>query len=322
MTSPLPPDFERDEVAHEDAIAARYNRDYHEPPILKHHAEDFAAFVAGHYHEGDRVLDLGCGPASLWPQWEKHLVRPAALIGVDISPGMINEARRLYPSGDFRIGTVRRLPLESQSVDIVIASSMLHHLPDSELPGALREIARVLTEHGVLVGREPVVGGRLADEPGWLSGAIMAFRHLACRVTHTREYGEPENGPHHHAYDPKVFMEIVSPVLTPTEFRFRHPFSYYVGRCEHPLVVTMASWFDDWLAHQRGQEFYYAAANNYADAATVAQLVRRELEWQPTYDPHEFMALLQQAARRLDDQLGPAKPRKWKSKKGSNAVPD
>ena len=98
---------------------------------------------------------------------------------------------------------------------------------------------------------------------------------------------------------------MVSKVLTVTQFKFRHPFSYYVGRCDHPLVVKIASWFDDVLLHQCGQEFYYTADKYYADAATVSALITRELELDPTYDQREFMALLQRASQLLEEQLDP-----------------
>ena len=306
---PAAVDYEIAEIAFEDAFAHRYNRDYHEPPILKRHHRDFAAFVARRCRAGDRILDLGCGPASMWTHWREHLPEPSLLIGVDISPGMIAEAKKLQPSGDFRVGSLRVLPLESQSIDVVIASSVLHHVPDTALPESLAEIARVLTEHGVLVGREPAAVGRIADEAGWMSGAIMAFRHLAYRLAGAREYGEPEIGAYHHAYDPKAFLPIVSQVLTPTQYESRHPFSFYVGRSAHPLVVRIANFFDDWIGKRGGQEFYYAAEKNYYDAGDVANFIDRELAQRPDFDRNEFMALLQEAARRLEDELGPGSER-------------
>jgi SAM-dependent methyltransferase len=304
-----PADYELAEIAFEDAFAHRYNRDYHEPPILKRHHEDFAAFVATRCRAGDRLLDLGCGPASMWAHWRTHLPAPDSLIGVDISPGVIDEARRLEPLGDFRLGSLRNLPLESSSVDVVIASSVMHHVPDAALPESLTEITRVLTEHGVLVGREPAGVGRIADQAGWLSGAIMAFRHLAYRLTATREYGEPEIGDYHHAYDPKVFLELVARVLTPTHFESRHPFSFYVGRSSHPLVERLARFFDEWIGNHGGHEFYYVAEKNYHDAGDVADFIRRELEVEPGFNREAFMSLLQEAARRLEQELGPGSQR-------------
>jgi ubiquinone/menaquinone biosynthesis C-methylase UbiE len=297
-------DFEVQEIAYEDAMAERYDRDYHEPVIMRRHTRDFAEFVSGHFKPGDRVLDLGCGPGSLWSHWTTRLAGHGGLIGVDIAPRMVAQARKKFPAGDFRVGSMLEIPVESGAIDLVIASSTLHHLPDTVLPQALAEIKRVLAEHGTLVGREPVGVGRLADIAGWLSGAIMNFRHLASRVTHTREYPEPENGPHHHAYDPKVFFQILSQSFAPRSVAFRHPFSSYVSRCDHELVDAMTNWFDNWLKHQGGQEFYYAASNNFADAAEVARCVQKELEQDPQYDKEKFLALLQSAAELLERELG------------------
>jgi ubiquinone/menaquinone biosynthesis C-methylase UbiE len=296
-------DFEADEIQYEDAMAERYDRDYHEPAIMKRHDEDFATFVAQHYRAGDRVLDLGCGPGSLWSYWTRHFTGNTGIIGVDISPKMVKRAKSAWPDGDFRVGTFLEIPVESATVDLVIASSTLHHLPDALLPQAFAEIRRVLVEHGTLVGREPVGVGRLADEPGWLSGAIMNFRHMVSRLTHTREYAEPENGPHHHAYDPREFFGFLSEAFAPRSLTLRHPFSSYVSRCDDPLVESIAMWFDDWLSHQRGQEFYYAASNNFANAAEVARCIRKELETDPHYDKQQFLALLQSAAELIEREF-------------------
>jgi SAM-dependent methyltransferase len=294
---------EAKETAYEDAIAHRYNRDYHASPIMRDHDEDFVAFVQEHFRPGDRVLDLGCGPASLWHYWGAALAESAALIGVDLSPGMVEEARNAYPTGDFRIGSHLEIPVPSGTIDLVIASSTLHHLPDTLLPGAFAEISRVMAEHATLVGREPVGTGRIADRAGWLSGAVMTFRHLVYRLTRTKEVPEPAIGDHHHAYDPKVFLEALAKTFAPRSLRFRQPFSPYVGRCEDPLVAAIARWFDVWLKDVPGHTFHYAAMKNFADAADVARCVRQELATEGRFDREEFLARLQVAAELLEREL-------------------
>ena len=183
--------YEELERQYEDRIAGRYNNDYHGTPIAKWHDENFASFVAKYYTEGDRILDLGCGPASLWRALRLKLPSPGLLVGVDLSSRMIEEAKILFPHGDFRVGSMFEIPAESGSFDIVIVSSAFHHLPDERLHQALREIYRVLDEHGILIGREPLRSGRVGDRGGWISGALMALRHLSYRLTHTREYPRP-----------------------------------------------------------------------------------------------------------------------------------
>jgi len=299
-------DFEKSERLCGNGIAERYNRDYHQSAIMKAHDEDFACFVAEWYHSGDRVLDLGCGPASLWPLWKRHLRESGALIGVDISEGMINECKRLFADDDFRVGSVFEIPAESGSIDLIIASSVLHHIPEKDLPEALQEMDRVLDEHGKVVGREPVSKGRLGDESGWLSGALMCFRHLVYRLTHTREYPEPELGKHHHAYIPDDFIRTLGKHFAPKSLRFKFPVSSYVLRCDHSLVGRVVSCLDNAIGHRGGHEFFYCAAKNYYDASDVAHCVEQELRLnsQPLKNMKEFLALLQRAAELLEREIG------------------
>jgi ubiquinone/menaquinone biosynthesis C-methylase UbiE len=298
-------EFEKKEAKYEDAVAHRYNRDYHGYPLMQAHDENFACFVAENYHPGDRVLDLGCGSASLWHLWEENLEEPGSLIGVDLSEKMIEECKRLFPRGDFRVGSVFEIPVEAGGIDLIIASSVLHHIPDEHLPDAFKEMNRVLDEHGTIVGREPVSTGRLGDTPGWFSGALMSFRHMVYRLTHTREYPEPGIGNHHHAYDPKEFIKILKTFFSPKGFAFRHPVSSYVLRCNHPLVSKSVTLLDGWIKHSGGHEFYYRAVKNYCDASNVAYCIKQELKNnRDLCSKKEFLALLQKAAEIIEKEIG------------------
>lgn len=290
-------EFEIRERADENLAAASYNELYHGFPVAQSWDADFFAFVAEVYGRGDRVLDLGCGPGSMWGHWQT-LDSPGALVGVDLSEAMIQEARQNHPDGEFHVGRAHALPFPDGSFDIVVASAVLHHIPDEHLRSALDEIARVLDEHGRLVGREPN-GESFGQVPGWFSGAIMSFRHLAFRLTRSREYPEPQLGDHHHAFARDAFVETAQQVFHMGRLEERYPFSQYLVRVRSQAVADFARMMDRLLADRIGAMFYYDADANYTDAAEVrrtAELARHER----LISDAEFLAYLQVAAEKLE----------------------
>jgi len=297
---------EQREAAFEDAIAARYNRDYHESPVAAAHTESFVRYVAEQYRPGDRVLDLGCAAASLWPSFEKHFKDPGVLVGVDLSPGMIDEAKKRFPNGQFRVGSMFDIPSSPGEFDLVIVSSAFHHIADKHLPAALKDIHRVMDEHGKLIGREPLCFNRVGDRGGWLAGALMNLRHLVYRLTHTREYPEPDPGPDHHAYDAKTLVEMLNATFLVEHCETRHPVSPFFSRVNDPSVTTVAQYLDEALEHKEGQELYYVASKNYADAEEVKRCVRLALEESRIQDLDGFLAKVHAAADFLEKKLDPS----------------
>jgi len=277
MSTRTPSAAEIQEREFEDSIAHRYNRDYHESPIMAEHSRAFAEFVARCVRPGDRVLDLGCGAASLWALWHERLPKLGGLVGVDLSPGMLEIARTLFPNGDFREGSFVDVPSRAGEFDVVIVSSAFHHINDALLPVCLQEVHRVLDEHGVLIGREPLMACRLGDRGGWVAGALMHLRHLIYRLTRTREYPEPEPGPDHHAYEPKQFLYHVGKVFAICDVEFRNPASPFLARCKDPSVAKIAQYLDEELRHREGQELHYVACKNYSTLADVQHCVQQAL---------------------------------------------
>ncbi|MBA1347856.1 class I SAM-dependent methyltransferase [Rhizobium sp. WYCCWR 11146] len=102
---------------------------------------------------GDRVLDVGCGPAWFWAATAGLLPTDFDLTLADLSPGMVDEAVARCSALPF--GSVRgcqadavALPFEDDAFDAVIAMHMLYHLPD---PAAgIADMSRVLKPGGFL----------------------------------------------------------------------------------------------------------------------------------------------------------------------------
>lgn len=108
--------------------------------------------------EGERVLELGCGPAHLWAKNLARLPAGCRLTLTDLSPGMVAEAQRNLaqalgqsdPRPDldvrFQVVDAQEIPFDDASCDVVIANHMLYHVPDRER--ALAQISRVLRPGG------------------------------------------------------------------------------------------------------------------------------------------------------------------------------
>ncbi len=304
---------ERREREFENTIAHRYIRDYHEAPIMESHARDFVEYVACKIKAGDRVLDLGCASGPLWPLFSELFPDNVTLVGVDLSPEMLDIARKGFPDGDFREGSFLDIPSGPGEFDVVIVSSAFHHINDRYLPEALQEIARVLDEHGMLVGREPLIIGRLADRGGWLAGALMHLRHLAYRLTHTREYSEPDPGPDHHAYVVEDFLAKIGKLLTVVDVEFRNPASLFLARSRNPVVTAIAKHLDEVIDHRGGQEVLYAARKNFSTAEDVQDCISQALFENEisTADIQDFMAHVAAAAKLIEDKIE-SEEKKWR----------
>lgn len=107
--------------------------------------DEFAAAVRGR----GGVLDVGCGSAG-------HVTRYLAdrgvdAAGVDLSPAVIDVARRYQPELKFEVADMRELPAADGSLAGIIAFYSVIHLPAGQVPLALAEFRRVLAPGGALL---------------------------------------------------------------------------------------------------------------------------------------------------------------------------
>lgn len=291
----------------EDCISDRYHRDYHEAPIMSWHAKEFVRYAVSYIKSGDRILDLGCASGVLWELFYELLPEGVTLMGVDLSPKMVDIAAKKFPKGTFKVGSFFDIPVESGAFDVVIVSSALHHIADDSLPDALNEISRVMDEHGILIGREPLGKGRLVDKGGWLAGALMHLRHLAYRISHTREYPEPDPGSDHHAYEAKQFLAEIDKALTVVDVNFRNPVSLLLARSHDKKIVEIAKHLDEIIDHKGGQEIYYAAYRNYSTIEDIAQCISNAVDGNEIskIELSELMLNVLAAAKIIENKTSP-----------------
>ncbi|WP_133909430.1 class I SAM-dependent DNA methyltransferase [Actinophytocola oryzae] len=105
---------------------------------------------------GGPVADVGCGPGHV----TAHLHGLGVdAFGVDLSPAMVERARRDHPGLRFEVGSMTELDLPDASVAGVLAWWSLIHVPDDVLPTVLGHFHRVLRAGGALQ-----VGYHVGDE--------------------------------------------------------------------------------------------------------------------------------------------------------------
>lgn len=93
------------------------------------------------------VADVGCGPGHVTGFLRDLGV---AAFGIDLSPGMVEVARRDYPDARFEVGSMTDLDLADDSLAGLIAWWSLIHTPDDEIPAVFAHFRRVLRPGGVL----------------------------------------------------------------------------------------------------------------------------------------------------------------------------
>ena len=106
----------------------------------------YATVKAVSPQSGERVLDIAAGTGTS----SAALARSGAtVVGLDFSPGMLDEARRKHGNVEFVLGDAEKLPFHSDEFDAVTISFGLRNVNDPH--AALSEMFRVLKPGGRLV---------------------------------------------------------------------------------------------------------------------------------------------------------------------------
>lgn len=94
-----------------------------------------------------RAVDVGCGLGLV----HRHLgPLTGRLEGIDVSPGLIEEAERRNPGGRYRTFDGGRLPYEDGAVDLTFAICVLHHVDPAARTEFVNELLRVTRTGGLV----------------------------------------------------------------------------------------------------------------------------------------------------------------------------
>jgi len=94
------------------------------------------------------ACDMGCGPGHVARYLDEHGI---AVCGVDLSPAMVERARRLVPGVEFRQGDMMALDVPDETWAGIAAFYSIIHIPRADVPRALGELRRVLRPGGILL---------------------------------------------------------------------------------------------------------------------------------------------------------------------------
>ncbi|MFE5731476.1 class I SAM-dependent methyltransferase [Streptomyces sp. NPDC056528] len=151
-----------------DALGAAYEKAFAGSEAHRRSLE----WLLGRLAPGSRVLDVGSGTGR--PTAETLAGAGHEVLGVDVSPVMVELATHQVPSVSFRCADIRELPLDVASFDAVCVYFSLLQLDRSEQADVVRRLARALVPDGLLV---------LATVPLDVEGVEGVFMGQPVRVT-------------------------------------------------------------------------------------------------------------------------------------------
>jgi SAM-dependent methyltransferase len=132
-----------------------YTHGHHETVLRAHRwrtVGNSAAYLLPFLRPEHRLLDVGCGPATITAEFADLL---AHVTGVEASDGAVSIARERLSgvaNADVVLGDVHALEFPDDSFDVVHAHQVLQHVADPVQ--ALREMARVCKPGGLVAVRD------------------------------------------------------------------------------------------------------------------------------------------------------------------------
>jgi ubiquinone/menaquinone biosynthesis C-methylase UbiE len=139
---------------------------------------------------GETMLDLGSGAGIDALIASKKVGSEGLVIGVDMTPEMLESARANADRAgirnvDFREGRLEQLPVDDDSVDVVTSNCVINLVPDKST--VFGEVARVLRSGGRLVISDIVLDGEL---PETVQKNVMAYVGCVAGAERREKYFE------------------------------------------------------------------------------------------------------------------------------------
>lgn len=144
----------------------------------------------GYIKEGDVVLDLGSGAGLDCFLAARKVSTSGKVIGVDMTAAMIQKAMENakkygFTNVEFRLGDIEALPVESNSVDVIMSNCVINLAPQKQM--VFKEAGRVLKPGGLMAISDVVLHNNLtlaqkhdkALLSACVSGAILKTTYIS-----------------------------------------------------------------------------------------------------------------------------------------------
>jgi len=145
---------------------------------------------------GMNVVDAGCGTGISTAIVREVVGNGSYITGIDLSPGMLEKARRRVPGAKFIEGDAERLEtlFPAESKDAVLYNACVFLLPDA--PASFRGARSILRENGTVAMN--FITGTYSDGkeifkelfPSWTGGGTFPAPRFPCDTSRLQEYLE------------------------------------------------------------------------------------------------------------------------------------
>jgi len=158
-----------------DKIAPEYCKKTRQPKFLEWEENYIKKLLSFIHKPKPLILDVGCGDGRHCIIIEKN---GGKALGIDLSQGMLEEAKTLYPEGDFQKMDMRSLSFDNDFFDGIWASGSIYHVPKTNINELIKEFRRVLKPNGILAVNFKLGRGEgMEVEPKSYSGSPRYFAY-------------------------------------------------------------------------------------------------------------------------------------------------
>ncbi|GAA1995301.1 class I SAM-dependent methyltransferase [Catenulispora subtropica] len=157
-----------DEAA--ERYAARFGDSLSKYPMERGLLRAFAELAQ---EVGGPVADVGCGPGHITGFLSSLGLET---FGVDLSPGMIEQARKANPALRFEVGSADALDVADGALSGVLSRYAIIHTAPEDVPAVLAEFHRVLAPGGHLLISFPGSDGASPPTQSYDHSVVVAYR--------------------------------------------------------------------------------------------------------------------------------------------------